>query len=161
MIRDLRECKQHIPTLVAWHHQEWAHLNPGQTIQQRADEMEECLGIHFVPSTFVWEEAGEAVGSASILACDMDSHPECSPWLASVFVREDRRGEGIGTALVQHAMTMASSNQIRTLFLFTPDQELFYQRLGWQWLSQETYHGDDVTLMRIDFDSVSATEVEK
>jgi GNAT superfamily N-acetyltransferase len=49
----------------------------------------------------------------------MSSHPELSPWLAGTLVHPARRGEGIGTALVQHAVARATELGVGTLYLYT------------------------------------------
>ena len=39
MIVDLRERQHYLTTLAQWHHQEWAYLNPGRTLEQRIADM--------------------------------------------------------------------------------------------------------------------------
>ncbi len=149
MIYDLRQRPQHIPLLAQWHHAEWAHINPGFTLEQRIEKMQSYLGAAWVPSTFVWEdETGAPLGSAAIVDSDMDTHPEYWPWLASVFVRPDCRGQGIGGRLVRHVMTSAQKQGIPRLYLFTPDRAAFYQALGWKVVGQEDYRGEHVTVMQ-------------
>ena len=70
------------------------------------------------------------VGSASLIAQDMDTRPELSPWLASVYVAAEHRRQGIGSALVRRVAQEAAALGVETLYLFTPDQEHFYARLG-------------------------------
>jgi len=149
-ILDLRDRPHYLPTLAQWHHAEWEHINPGLTLQQRIEKMAFYLHADFVPSTFVWEDDDAVLGSAAIIDSDMDTHPEWMPWLASVFVQQDRRGEGIGTALVRHAMDAARSQGIPSLYLFTPDQVGFYQVLGWKPILQEQYRGERVTIMKVE-----------
>jgi predicted N-acetyltransferase YhbS len=152
-IVDLRDAPQHIPQLAAWHHEQWSYLNPGQTLDHRIDHMRGHLEPAQLPRTFIAiAEHGLPMGSASLVAHDMDTHPELTPWLASVFVAPIHRHKGIGAALVRHAMHAASQAGIATLWLFTPDQERLYGRLGWSTVAREPYHGAEVTIMRIDFE---------
>ena len=113
--------------------------------------MQEDLEGKVIPTTFVAEDAGELLGSACILADDMSSHPELTPWLASVYVNEIHRGKGIGSTLVKRVMEHAQENGVKRLYLYTPDQEQMYARLGWQLYSREPYNGTPVTIMAIDF----------
>src|SRR5690606_12830155 len=99
----------------------------------------------------VAEDQQTLLGSASLLADDMSSHPELTPWLASVYVAEQHRGQGIGSTLVRRVMQHARDIGIKRLYLYTPDQEKLYARLGWQVLSGEQYNGTAVTIMFIDF----------
>ena len=146
-ILDLAQQAEHLETLARWHQQQWQDLNPGENLQQRIQRMQDYLSEDFIPSTFI--AIGEQLyGSAAIVAADMDSHPELTPWLASVYVAPPFRRQGIGARLVRHVMQQAAKHGIEELYLFTPDREDFYRRLGWQVLQQEQYRGHEVTIMQ-------------
>jgi N-acetylglutamate synthase-like GNAT family acetyltransferase len=125
-----------IPTLAHWHHAQWSYLRPEDTLERRTTRMKTRLGKKQIPTTFVAYETTEdgteiVIGSASLLAQDLDTRPELSPWLASVYVAEEYRRRGIGSALVRRAVKEAAALGVETLYLFTPDREQFYKRLGW------------------------------
>jgi len=150
-IFNLKDRPHHLMTLATWHHAEWSYLNPERSFEERVEEMREELEGKLIPATFVAEdEEGNLLGSASLLAQDMSSHPELTPWLASVYVNADHRGKGIGSTLVRQVMKHALDNGIHRLYLYTPDQEQLYARLGWQLLSREPYNGTPVTIMQLD-----------
>jgi N-acetylglutamate synthase-like GNAT family acetyltransferase len=151
LILNLKDKPEHLLPLAQWHHAEWSYLNPLRSFDQRVQEMQEDLQGKVIPTTFVAEDAGELLGSACILADDMSSHPELTPWLASVYVNEIHRGKGIGSTLVKRVMQHAQENGVKRLYLYTPDQEQMYARLGWQLFSREPYNGTPVTIMAIDF----------
>jgi GNAT superfamily N-acetyltransferase len=151
LILNLKDKPEHLLPLAQWHHAEWSYLNPLRSFDQRVQEMQEDLEGKVIPTTFVAEDAGELLGSACILADDMSSHPELTPWLASVYVNEIHRGKGIGSTLVKRVMQHAQENGVKRLYLYTPDQEQMYGRLGWQLFSREPYNGTPVTIMAIDF----------
>lgn len=150
-ISNLKDKPQHLMTLAEWHHAEWSYLNPQRSFDERVAEMREDLEGKLIPTTFIAEdEQGNLLGSASLLAQDMSSHPELTPWLASVYVDASQRGKGIGSTLVRQVMQHARDNGIARLYLYTPDQEQLYARLGWQLLSREPYNGTPVTIMSLD-----------
>jgi GNAT superfamily N-acetyltransferase len=146
LILNLKDKPEHLLPLAQWHHAEWSYLNPLRSFDQRVQEMQEDLQGKVIPTTFVAEDAGEQLGSACILADDMSSHPELTPWLASVYVNEIHRGKGIGSTLVKRVMQHAQENGVKRLYLYTPDQEQMYARLGWQLFSREPYNGTPVTI---------------
>lgn len=148
-IVDLKIVPHFLPVLAQWHHEQWAYLNPGRTLAQRIDDMQAHLDTVLIPSTWVAIENNQALGSASLLPNDMDTHPEMTPWLASVFVAPAFRRRGIAAQLVQRVMREAQEVKITTLYLFTPDQQKLYASLGWQVLARKPYHGDVVTIMQI------------
>ncbi|MCL9780213.1 GNAT family N-acetyltransferase [Vibrio sp. S4M6] len=148
-VKNLMDEPTHLNQLAVWHHQEWTHLNPGQTLEERKEKMRLYLGPELLPSTFIGKVDEELVGSAAIVECDMDSHPELSPWLASVFVADSFRQQGYGGRLVKHIMSEAKAAGIEKLYLFTPSQAKFYASLGWKVHSEERYRGENVTVMEV------------
>lgn len=150
-IIDLRTASHHIPTLAQWHHNEWSYLNPSGSVEKRIEKMRTYLGENLIPTMLIAVEGDEVLGSAALIASDMDTKPELSPWLANVYVRADKRGLGVGAKLVKSVMDLAKQNQLPRLYLFTPDQEAFYAKLGWETLSKENYRNSSVTIMQLDF----------
>lgn len=148
-IYDLRDYPEHLETLASWHQEEWAHLNPGQTLGERLEKMQSYLNEDFIPTTFIYLQGDELCGSAAIISSDMDTHPELTPWLASVYVNPEVRGMGIASKLVQHVSTLAKANGWNSLYLYTPGQEALYAKLGWQTFATEIYHNTEVTLMHL------------
>ena len=144
-----------ISQLAQWHFQEWRHLFPHRTAQDFANELAECLHQSEMSETELplpqsWvlvSESGEICGSVSLLLADMTTNRQLSPWLANVFIAPQYRGQGFGRAVVKAAMEKAFSRQLTQLFLFTPDQQAFYEQLGWQLLHQECYEGEWVSIM--------------
>ena len=147
-IIDLKYEAHYIPILASWHHQEWSYLHPEGSIEKRIENMQSFLNDDFIPSTFIALE-NDLLGSAAIVAQDMDTKQELSPWLASVFVSPENRSRGIGSKLVIQVMNYTRDAGIKTLFLFTPDKESFYKRLGWHTISKEIYRGHRVTVMQV------------
>ena len=87
------------------------------------------------------------MGTASLTESDLDSRPELTPWLASVFVLPAWRGRGIASALVERVAEEARMAGCPGCYLYTPDQQALYARLGWQMQEELDYRGERVTLM--------------
>ena len=81
------------------------------------------------------------------ISSDMSTRPELGPWLANVYIREDRRNLRLGSRLVKATMAHAREQGIARLYLFTRDQQRFYQRLGWQTFDYSFYQETGVTIM--------------
>ncbi len=150
-IVDLKEIPEIIPILAKWHHDQWAYLNPQSTLEGRIEKYHEYCGEEFIPSTYVACRNSDILGSASIIKHDMKTRMEYSPWLASVFVPPRHRNNGIGTRLVCHVMSIAEENNFDSLYLFTPDKERFYLKLGWTTIHKEFYSDTQVFIMSINF----------
>lgn len=157
---DLASAPHHLPQLAAWHHAEWAHLNPGRSREELAAQMQEYLAATPLPRMFIAEADGRLLGSAALVAGDMDSHPELGPWLANVYVDAAQRGQGLGRLLVRAVMDHARALGLPRIYLFTPDQAAFYAALGWTPVLTEAFHGETVTVMRHDFAPLPETSAE-
>jgi GNAT superfamily N-acetyltransferase len=141
-------CVPHwIPLLAQWQHRQWSFLNPQDNLEKRIARLKCNPNAGLIPSTFVAQKDG-LLGSAAIVENDLESKPELSPWLASVFVFPEHRGQGIGSALVKYVMERAKEAGIPVLYLFTPDKEPFYLKLGWETLSREVFRGHPITIMK-------------
>jgi N-acetylglutamate synthase-like GNAT family acetyltransferase len=119
-------------------------------LESRVERMQRFLKGAAMPAMYICVEGKHLVGTAALVESDMDSHPELSPWLASVYVNPDYRKRGLGSALVKHVVSQARNHGFSPLYLFTPDQARFYQNLGWQFMAQESYRGGEATLMKIE-----------
>jgi N-acetylglutamate synthase-like GNAT family acetyltransferase len=144
-----------IPILARWHHAQWSYLRPEDTLESRTERMKTRLGKRQIPTTFVAYDAAEdgketVIGSASLYVHDLDTRPDLSPWLAAVYVAEEHRRQGIGSDLVRRAVREAAELGVQRLYLFTPDQERFYARLGWSVIERCEFGGSLQTIMAID-----------
>jgi predicted N-acetyltransferase YhbS len=136
-----------LPTVAAWHHDEWGYIRPGDSVEARQQRLAEECGHCEIPTTIIAVETGQVVGSISLLEDDMDTHKELSPWLASLFVAAEKRQQGIGAALVQRLIREAAAVNVKRLYLYTPSQERFYSRLGWTVLERTKYAGKPAVIM--------------
>ncbi|KAA0013056.1 GNAT family N-acetyltransferase [Billgrantia pellis] len=137
----------HVPTVASWTYAEWGHLSPGYTAESWCEAFRRECGDAGVPSVFVAMEGDQPVGTAALMARDMHSRPELTPWLASVFVLPEWRGQGIASRLVHRVEAEAADCGVSLFYLFTPDQQALYRRLGWQDHEEVRYRGEAVTVM--------------
>ena len=137
-----------VPTLAAWHHAEWGHLNAAITLEARAERLGRRATESGIPTAVVALVGDDVAGSASLVESDMDIHPELTPWLASVYVAPEFRRRGIASALVAEIERIAAEEGVATLWLWTPDQDRLYARLGWKETARERYRGLEAVIMR-------------
>jgi N-acetylglutamate synthase-like GNAT family acetyltransferase len=139
-----------IPTLARWHYEEWRYLNPNKSLEQYISRLHSHLSRKRIPTTFVALSEGILVGSSSLVANDMDINIDLSPWLSSVYVSPPYRSRGVGSALVHRVIKEAQELGVEALYLFTPDREGFYIRLGWSTVERAEYRGYTVSIMALE-----------
>ena len=139
-----------VATIGQWHWDEWGHGDPDGSLESWTAAMAEKAERGRIPTTFIAvSEDEELLGSVTIVDCDMDTRPDLWPWLAGLFVTPEARQQGIGSALVNHAMAFIKSLSISDLYLYTSTAESLYRRLGWQVIDRDVYEGGEVTVMHI------------
>jgi GNAT superfamily N-acetyltransferase len=83
-----------------------------------------------MPRTLVLLADGEPVGTASLVAHDLDERPDLTPWLAGMFVAPHARGQGHAARLIAAVEQEAAAASISTLWLYTNTAERVYARGG-------------------------------
>jgi len=146
-IEYLADHPETIDTLVQWLHREWGNVRGGETLEQRRKRFAGSLNRDRIPLTVVALEAGELLGSASLIAHDMETRMELTPWLASVFVAEQYRRRGVGAELVRRIMAEASKLKVPLLHLYTVHSERLYASLGWTVAERTEYLEKPVVIM--------------
>ena len=136
-----------VPLLAEWQHRTFGHFAPQTTLEQRVAKISQTRRRSAIPMTVVALSEERPVGTACLVAEDMSTHPELSPWLASVYVEPDSRRQGLGSRLVARIETEAKKLGVERLYLYTADMQPFYEPLGWSVKAVEDYRGYEVALM--------------
>jgi GNAT superfamily N-acetyltransferase len=140
-----------VATLAAWHHAQWGHLYSHWTYEVCLAELDEHASrSNGLPTTLLALGGDELLGSVSLVfedAPELQEHG--SPWLASLYVKPQARGRGIGAQLANAAVARARLEGVDELFLFTPEHRDFYARLGWREIARTALKGTPVDLMCI------------
>lgn len=144
MIVSIQQRPDLIPAAASWLWAEWARRK-GRTLAMVTAR----LAARAEPEqTFVALLDGVPVATASLVNADLDTRPDLSPWLASVFVDPPFRGQGHAAALVRRVEDAARAQGVGTLWLYTQHAAGLYAKLGWETVGPEMDRGISVTLMR-------------
>ncbi|HVF70162.1 MAG TPA: GNAT family N-acetyltransferase [Chthoniobacterales bacterium] len=136
-----------LPVLARWQHEEWGGLRPGDTLEARTARLGAQVNRDRIPLTVVALDEATVLGSASLISEDMDTRPELTPWLASVFVDPAKRRRGIAGQLVRRIVAEAARLGVPLLYLYTVHSEKLYARLGWTFQERTTYRESEVVIM--------------
>lgn len=137
-----------IDTIAQWLHTEFGHLGPNVTLAQRRERLRACLEGDSLPLMLVARSAaGELMGVAGLQAATVVC-PHLTPWLSTVVVAPAFRGRGLASALSMRVVAEAARRGFDTLYLFTPNQQSLYARLGWSVMARtEGPQGVSVVVM--------------
>lgn len=146
-IKYLADCKEHIPTLAQWFYDKWGYMHEGSSVEREIKQLKDRLNHDRIPLTVVAEKGGEVIGSASIVEDDMDTHKHLSPWLANVYVKSEYRRKGIGTVIIIRILEESKKLGIKKFYLFTPDMNRFFEKIGWETIEEPQYKNQKVYMM--------------
>ena len=139
-----------IPLVAGWYHQAW---NVIEGLSRAA--LEEELALHLPGTrrtgvTWLAFEQHLPIGTVSIDRADLPGHEHLTPWLASFYVIEERRGAGIGRLLLEHAQRHAVATAMPALYLWTQGTTRLYEAMGWKWNCDAELRGRPIVVMRWD-----------
>jgi GNAT superfamily N-acetyltransferase len=144
----LADSPHFLPLIVAQLHADWGSLPPWSDPHVVLKRLEKACDSAPFPRAFVAvSDQGEFLGTASIKLNELRHHPDKTHWLGEVYVPKECRGRGIGTQLIEAAANYAFQEGALSLFLYTPDQQKLYAKLGWQPVGTEIVNGEPVTVM--------------
>jgi GNAT superfamily N-acetyltransferase len=130
-ISDLRQRPEFFDSVADRIWRAWWEPNgyPLATIRRR---LEENLQDTPIPLALVAHDGSSFLGTASVIASDLDERPDLTPWVAAVWVEERARSQGIGAALVDAAAHASFTLGFRRTYLCARARMTrFYEGLGW------------------------------
>jgi predicted N-acetyltransferase YhbS len=136
-----------IPRLAQLHSDEWSHLYLNWDATTAIAEFAVHQTNGSIPATLIALRSGELVGSVSLIYDDLAGWEYLNPWLASLYVLPEYRGQGIGSQLVTAADELLVGGMADAAFLFTETREAFFTKLGWKWFAASSVFGNPVTVM--------------
>lgn len=154
----LKDKPEHLPKLAKWFFEEWAYLYPERTLRDVEKKLEEYLSVHEIPLSLILCKDESVLATASLCAHDMETRMHLTPWLESVYVAKDHRKKGLGERVVLATMSHAKSLGIRKLYLYTPDQENWYAKMGFRLLERCEYRGTSVSIMVHDLNQIKVVD---
>lgn len=86
-----------------------------------------------LPLTWVLTENDELLATVGLWRCDLLTRQDLFPWLATLYVKESARGQGLAEKLQRHVIEQAREMGYPRLYLYTT-LENYYERFGWRYI---------------------------
>jgi len=125
----------------------WRLILRDETLDSRTSKLRAHLSRKVLPIAWVAHEKGEVLGTAALRFSDLEGKKDLSPWLGGVFVLPEHRSRGVASALSKFVEQEAWLRGYLALYLFTPNQQALYARLGWLESEKVKWHGIESSVM--------------
>lgn len=121
-----------IDVLAPWLYEHWRSCLTQDTLSERIEKLQRHLNRDKLPIAWVAHNDKDVFATAALRMHDLPGREDLTPWLGGVFVAAPFRNRGIGTRLCAAVENGARSLLgPRPLYLFTLDQQAWYERQGW------------------------------
>jgi N-acetylglutamate synthase-like GNAT family acetyltransferase len=147
-VKYLADVPEAIPVIARWLYDEFHYLIPERPIDYVIESLNTRLNYNKIPLSIIALKEHEIIGTVSLKMTDMDIRDNLTPWLASLFVNNEYRHNGVGTFLVKSVQEIAKQIGIKELFLYTPNSWDFYKKIGWTIIERLEYKSRDVVIMK-------------
>ena len=100
----------------------------------------------------------EVLGGVGLHQFDLEERQDSSPWVVGTIVRPDRRGQGIGHALMERLEAWVAGIGIDQVWVATGEQAvIFYEQCGWEPTEElRTQQGEMATILTKHLPSTSS-----
>lgn len=132
VIVNLYDNQHCIPIVADWIYTEFIeNLRPGISLDDVTAALRDRQQ-RAMPLTYVAMLDEQCIGTVSLVANDLKARQDLTPWLASLYVRPDLRGQGVARRLIDHVIEVAAALGFQMLYLRTETAGAYYVRLGWR-----------------------------
>lgn len=140
-----------------WHHKECERQGLKSTLALRQQRLVLHVKEQLLPKTLIVLQRDELVGCVSLVNYTYRSSErmpkvstEAPVWLSNLYVPEQYRQQGIGSALVDAAKHYVRDLGLSELWLSATDYTDYYQKRGWEIIRRTRLGGRQVNVMRVD-----------
>lgn len=110
----------------------------GFPIDYITGRLRETMNAELIPFALVAHDGETFLGTASVIASDLEDRPHYTPWVAAVWVEPEYRQQRIGRALVARAAGDAFALGIDRVYLCAAKiRRNFYLQQGWTPIEEE------------------------
>ena len=91
-----------------------------------------------IPIALTVHDNDTFMGTVSLIASDLDSRPQYTPWLAALWVDEQYRSLGVGNALMNAIKQAARDKGFDAVYLYSiPQNHDYYSKRGWLMIEED------------------------
>jgi len=147
----LAERPELIPGVTEALRREWADWYGREDFTDTLFEFSRRARTDALPMTLVAVDGARLVGAASLVQASIATHAHLTNWIGGLWVTPERRGQGIGAALVEAACDHAKRLGMGDLHAATATAEALFVRAGFERIDTATldaHPGEPIAVLR-------------
>ena len=149
-ILPLQAHSQELAIAARWRHEAFLRED-GFSVADSEDQLTKLTTHPQGPETaLIAHLDGRFAGICLLVLHELAPAHDLSPWLASLYVDAEFRGQGVARHLVAAIENHARRNGVARLHLYTVDAEKFYRKCGWSVVERFMFGGGPLVLMKRD-----------
>jgi GNAT superfamily N-acetyltransferase len=145
-IEPLADHPEVFPILKEWFETEWKAYYGQDGPGDAQSELSAYANRDGLPMGVVAFFENELCGIAALKADSITTHSHLGPWAAAGLVSPLYRRRGIGTELIRALEDIARNLGYARIYCGTSTANRILERLGWQFMEQVEYNGEDVCI---------------
>jgi GNAT superfamily N-acetyltransferase len=135
-----------IPKLANWFREQWPDYFADWSQAEMEQDFLQDATYDRLPCRLVAFESGDLMGTIVLREQGSESLQEFQPELGGLYVIESQRGQGIGTALVEAGMKLASDQGYEMVYATTVAAAGILERLGWAFIKTVVHQDGQLSL---------------
>ena len=132
-----------------WYFDQWLANIPDMAIDKIETKLSSYVNRDKAPLLVLAKSKGELIGAVELKIREMDIYPDYEHWIGGVYVKDQERGNGVATKLVQEVVMQARRLGVEKLYIQTEKLDGgIYSKEGFSLIEQVLYKGHYVSVMQ-------------
>lgn len=129
---NLKDHLEYLEEVSKWVWKEWSEVH-GASLEDIIYRSKHSICEDKIPQMYIALYNKEVIGVVSLWNNDLTARQDLTPWMATLFIKEEYRNLGVGTILQEKSIEVARSLKYDYLYLIT-DHVGYYEKTGWKFL---------------------------
>ena len=121
-----------LPAIIQWLY-DWWGKDEDYTKEQVEAYVRNAVCKDRIPQVFLILQDGVPAGTFQFAMSDIDTRPDCYPWLRDFWIQPAFRGKGLTYTVMEAVKDHAARLHLTELYLFTRHEGL-YEKFGWEYI---------------------------
>lgn len=119
------------------HYTHWKQFNPVLDLEDTIYKFKKLYtNEKELPIGYACYDEDDLVGFCTLRKENLKKYPEFYPWISSVMIFDEYRGQGYGTIMLQEITKKAKELGYNKVYLWTDQAPEFYKKIGYTYLQQ-------------------------